>query len=92
MLFRSGPEFANLSPQQFIRASTELGVDAVIEKPFDTTKLLELLEKLFQVAAQQKAEAKAKADAEKAAKEEAEEAERAAKRAVRVAKEAEEDA
>ena len=87
-----GPEFANLSPQQFIRASTELGVDAVIEKPFDTTKLLELLEKLFQVAAQQKAEAKAKADAEKAAKEEAEEAERAAKRAVRVAKEAEEDA
>jgi hypothetical protein len=78
-----GPEYANLSPQQFIAAATELGVDAVIEKPFDVNKLIGLLEKLFEVAAQLKAEEKARVDAEKAAAEEAEEEERAAKRAAR---------
>lgn len=87
-----GPEYANLSPQRFIAAATELGVDAVIEKPFDVNKLIGLLEKLFEVAAQVKAEEKAKAEADKAAAEEAEEAERAAKRAARLAKDEQEDA
>jgi DNA-binding response OmpR family regulator len=85
------PDFANLTPQQFIKAATDLGCDAVIEKPFEPTKLLELLEKLFEVAAQQKAEAKAKADAAREAAEQAEEEERRAKRAAREAKENEED-
>lgn len=87
-----GPEYANLSPQRFIAAATELGVDAVIEKPFDVNKLIGLLEKLFEVAAQVKAEEKAKAEADKAAAEEAEEAERAAKRAARLAKDEQENA
>jgi len=85
------PDFANLTPQQFIKAATELGCDAVIEKPFDPNKLLELLEKLFAIAAQQKAEAKAKADAAREAAEQAEEEERRIKRAAREAKEDEED-
>jgi hypothetical protein len=54
-----GPEFANISAQEFISAATSLGCDAVIEKPFDPNKLIGLLEKLFEVAAAQKAEAKA---------------------------------
>jgi hypothetical protein len=78
-----GPEYANLSPQQFIQAATELGVDAVIEKPFDVNKLIGLLEKLFEVVAQVKAEEKAKADAAREAAEAAEEEARAAKRAAR---------
>ncbi len=45
-----GPEFANISAQQFIAAATALGCDAVIEKPFEPDKLLGLLEKLFEVA------------------------------------------
>ncbi len=45
-----GPEFADISAQAFIAAATSLGCDAVIEKPFEPDKLLELLAKLFEVA------------------------------------------
>lgn len=66
-----GPEFANLSAKDFIAAATNLGCDAVIEKPFDPNKLIELLGKLFEVAAAQKAEAKAAKEAAEAAAAEA---------------------
>jgi CheY-like chemotaxis protein len=41
-----GPEFANLSAQEFVAAAVGLGVDAVIEKPFEPEKLAEILDKL----------------------------------------------
>jgi len=40
------PEFANLSAQDFIAAATGLGVDAVIEKPFEPEKLAGILDAL----------------------------------------------
>lgn len=41
------PEFANLDAQAFIKAATTLGVDAVIEKPFDPEKAIDLFNKLM---------------------------------------------
>jgi hypothetical protein len=40
------PEFEGISAQEFISASTSLGVDAVIEKPFEPEKFATLLETL----------------------------------------------
>ena len=40
------PKFANLSAQDYIAAATSLGVDALIEKPFEPEKLADILEKL----------------------------------------------
>ena len=40
-------KFANLPAQEFIKAATELGADAVIEKPFETSKLVNLLNQLL---------------------------------------------
>ena len=41
------PEFKDLTAQQFIAAATGLRCDAVIEKPFEPDKLLDLLSKLL---------------------------------------------
>lgn len=40
------PEFKDLSAQEYINAATSLGVDAVIEKPFEIAKLVDILDKL----------------------------------------------
>ena len=40
-------EFANLDATSYIRAATSHGVDAVIEKPFDPEKLIDLFGKLM---------------------------------------------
>ncbi len=65
-----GPEFANLSPQEYIAAATGLGCDALIEKPFEPDKLIDLLGKLVAV---REAEKQATATAAAAAEDEDEE-------------------
>ena len=59
-----GPEFANLSPQEYIAAATGLGCDALIEKPFEPDKLVDLLSKLVAVREAAKQAAAAAAEAE----------------------------
>jgi DNA-binding response OmpR family regulator len=41
------PDFAGLQAEKYISTATELGVDALIEKPFEFTALVELFDQLM---------------------------------------------